>query len=578
MAPVEPEALNSNVKALTLFSAHISAIVLVISIVARFLAKSTYDLPPAYHTRRRDKRYHRHITLFSILTALSFLVTVYHAIIWRIASYTSWAHAHRVNAPNTLWNGWYGTTLETGGWQLGRWMQDVDVRAETDDALFGTSKAMWWSYQKIVGIVTWSIFVGIEGELPPRINSRRAGKLTAKAGRHRKIPLSVTLSFIALAQLAGLSLAQNLFFLTMTVTHVPLDSGNLTTTQSFVFLIPALLSNVMTFYVSQLRTFAFWPTISALTYLVIPLLLSLLAQPNSLDNGYTHPDIHAARASYIPVFRILSWSSLTLNLYFGLAALFSVTPPESHLTYHHIHLHTGPLNTHPTYLEQASTAFTRIISLPSLNPILGAIAWDVLLSTLSLCLWSSTRPLFPRTMLQSAGLLWTPAEASNLTHTLSSAASSTGAEVGKRARNVSKKAAHVTSDAKAAVGREGKDAVEAPSSPATKRGRGRPRKSDSLSRTSGTAASAVATGSPTKRQRKAKSGAEAEEEDDDGEYVASPVTRRMAAKMAVEHDGFDDEHEGLEGSEAGALAWGLWVVGGLGTIMSAVTGAEVAGR
>ena len=163
MAP-EPDAPNSNLHALTLFGAYASAILLAISIIARFLAKSSYHhLPPAQRTRRRDKQHPRLVVLFSALTALSFLMTVYHAVIWCAASYTSWARTHKVN---TSWSGWYGIAQETGGWQLGRWMRDIDLRAEADEALFGTSKAIWWTYQELVGIVTWSIFVGIEGELP----------------------------------------------------------------------------------------------------------------------------------------------------------------------------------------------------------------------------------------------------------------------------------------------------------------------------------------------------------------------------------------------------------------------------
>jgi hypothetical protein len=552
MTPVDPDASNSNLQALTLFTAHASAILLVISIVTRFLAKSSYSLPPSHNTHRHDKRHQRHIALFSALTVLSFLMTVYHAVIWRVASYTSWARAHRVNTPNTLWSGWYGSAQEEVGWQLGRWMRDVDLRAEADDALFGTSKAVWWTYQELVGIVTWSIFVGIDCELLPLYESGRAEGLTENVGRHRKIPLHVTLSFIALAQLAGLSVAQNLFFLTMAATRAPLDSGELITPQSYVFLVPALLSNAMTFYAPHLRTLTLWPTVSALAYFVIPLLLSLLAQPNSLHDVTTHADIHTARTSYMPIFRLLSWSSLSLNLYFGLAALLSTTPSHAPLTYQQI-----PPATHSTLLNQAYTTFTRILSLPSANPILGAVAWDVLLSTLSLCLWSSTRPLAPTNMLQSAGLLWTR----------DTTPSSAGAETPKRPKTPSKKATDAVPEQEDAIAGRG----EASSSPATKRGRGRPRKADSLARASGAAAAdaVVATPSPMKRRGKAKSAGQVEE---DGGSVAS-AGARVAAKVPMGSDGVGE----LEGSEAGALAWGLWVVGGLGTVMSAVAGAEVAG-
>jgi len=174
MAP-EPDAPNSNLQALTFFGAYASAILVALSIIARFLAKSSYPhLPPTPRTRRRDKQHPRHVLLFSALTALSFLMTVYHAVIWRAASYTSWARTHKVNTSN-MWS----IAQETGGWQLGRWMRDTDLRAEADEALFGTSKAIWWTYQELVGIVIWSIFVGIEGELPDN-SAGRSGRTNRK--------------------------------------------------------------------------------------------------------------------------------------------------------------------------------------------------------------------------------------------------------------------------------------------------------------------------------------------------------------------------------------------------------------
>ena len=184
---MEPDSVNSNLQPLALFTVHASAILLAISIVACFLAKSSYH-PPTHHTRRRDKQHLRHIALFSFLTALSFLMTVYHAIIWRAASYMAWAHAHSVNI--SKWSGWI--TQETGGWQLGRWIQAVDLRAEADEALFGTSKAIWWTYQQLVGIVTWSIFVGIEGELITcqlRRKTNRKYRPSSQNPHHRNIVL-----------------------------------------------------------------------------------------------------------------------------------------------------------------------------------------------------------------------------------------------------------------------------------------------------------------------------------------------------------------------------------------------------
>jgi len=48
---------------------------------------------------------------------------------------------------------------------LGRWMKDVNLLEETNGATFGSASGTWWTYQAFVGLITWSCFVGIEGEI-----------------------------------------------------------------------------------------------------------------------------------------------------------------------------------------------------------------------------------------------------------------------------------------------------------------------------------------------------------------------------------------------------------------------------
>lgn len=75
--------------------------------------------------------------------------------------------------PGTLWDGWYYNAFSTPregilgkleGWQLGRWMQDTNLIAETNSASFGDATGFWWTYQSFVGLITWSVFVGLEGK------------------------------------------------------------------------------------------------------------------------------------------------------------------------------------------------------------------------------------------------------------------------------------------------------------------------------------------------------------------------------------------------------------------------------
>jgi hypothetical protein len=76
--------------------------------------------------------------------------------------------------PNSLWDGWYANSqavddgislgsLKLEGWQLGRWMKDTNLLVETNEACLGSVSGFWWTYQSFVGLVVWSIFVGVEG-------------------------------------------------------------------------------------------------------------------------------------------------------------------------------------------------------------------------------------------------------------------------------------------------------------------------------------------------------------------------------------------------------------------------------
>ena len=162
MAPVEPAAGQSNFKPLAIFGAHSGIVTLLVAGILRFLLRVSDDLPPAYHTRRRSTKHRRNIRLFAILFGVSLFVGAYHAVAWRVASYRKWAHQQDIVTPGALWQGWYANNRDR--WQLGRWMQDVDLRLETDHAAVGSSRAFWWTYQQFVALITWSVFVGVEGE------------------------------------------------------------------------------------------------------------------------------------------------------------------------------------------------------------------------------------------------------------------------------------------------------------------------------------------------------------------------------------------------------------------------------
>jgi hypothetical protein len=177
MAPIDAEIFNSNLKPLFLIGTHATLIASLIFTIVRFVSRVHRDTPPALHTRKKHSLHRWGVVLFTFLTVTSLFLATYHGLAWRYASYTNWASESRAEVPNTLWDGWYANVFERereetvlgklglSGWQLGRWMEDTDLVAETNAASIGNATGFWWTYQNFVGLIIWSVFVGIEGEI-----------------------------------------------------------------------------------------------------------------------------------------------------------------------------------------------------------------------------------------------------------------------------------------------------------------------------------------------------------------------------------------------------------------------------
>jgi hypothetical protein len=90
-----------------------------------------------------------------------------------------------------------------------RWLNDTPFYRGSLEILAEKPRYFWWSQQIDLGTLPWSMFLAIEG-------------------RRRRIPRLWT--FFALAQLVNLSYAQNLFYVAVLLTPVPLptDVQNLT--------------------------------------------------------------------------------------------------------------------------------------------------------------------------------------------------------------------------------------------------------------------------------------------------------------------------------------------------------------
>lgn len=85
-----------------------------------------------------------------------------------------------------------------------RWLNDTPFYRDALEIVAEKSRHFWWGQQVNVGLVSWSLYLALEG---------------------RRRNISGLWAFLALAQLVNLSFAQNLFFAAVLLTPVPLPEN-----------------------------------------------------------------------------------------------------------------------------------------------------------------------------------------------------------------------------------------------------------------------------------------------------------------------------------------------------------------
>jgi hypothetical protein len=94
-----------------------------------------------------------------------------------------------------------------------RWLNDTPFYRDGLEIVAEKARHFWWGQQASLGLVSWGTFLAIEG-------------------CRRNIPNLWV--FMALAQLVNLSYAQNLFFIAVLLTPVPLPDNINTLTRSSI--------------------------------------------------------------------------------------------------------------------------------------------------------------------------------------------------------------------------------------------------------------------------------------------------------------------------------------------------------
>jgi hypothetical protein len=256
----------------------------------------------------------------------------------------------------------------------------------------------------------------------------------------------------------------------------------------------------------------------------------------------------SARGSYRLIFQLLSLFSVILYyVESGLVVLKTVetTPPKQTLKHNFI------WNTHSiveeSSFQRASSAIAKILGTLSDDAISSVNLWDLLLSALSLCIWAYLQDVSTHSILRTIGLArGATADDSIIPSGLPITTNSFKSE------------------------EHSSPAPTDENTTTTKKRRGRPRKIPTTA--SEPTDTSEQTKTPTRPSRKRPT---APADAADTEYTPPPQTRDQVAELETLLGGTGASAE--QNSGAGALAWVLFLVGGLGTAVGAVLGGDVSG-
>ncbi|CZR54521.1 uncharacterized protein PAC_04405 [Phialocephala subalpina] len=531
MAPVEINTPPSSLPTAIVVS-HLAAVGYILFVAGRSIYRSYIALPPSSSTRHREPLRKGHVQTFSILALVSLAFAGYYASRFGSLSYRVWATERGVELPDGLFG---GKGALRGGEHPGRlhvvrWLSDTPFYRDALEIICEKARHFWWGQQISLGLISWSMYLAVEG--------------------HRR-NISNLWAFLALSQLVSLSFAQNLFFIAVLLTPVPLPKNVRELTRTSV---PATSSRYTQFLKSVVPTkpegfipnpklYLLLLSSNFLAVLLLPaaanttsfmataftsrlLPFSFLALPYVVPEswGTIHRLPHDSYVTYSKIFQTISALSAVLHLKSTFLALFYNTPDSTY--YRHSLLHPFK-EEHRSTFDRSTIALGRVFGAMGEHPAVSAVGWDVLLSGLSLGIWAAIRGLEANDMLTSSIPFM-------------------------------KLAAKEAEDSTLALKEDVEPENDKIDPGNTRRRPGRPKKHEEPD-----------TVAPKRRGRSAKKAIELTNgvDEDDANYEPTESEKSEEGDEDVEEDW-----------EIGALAWGLLSVGGLGVGSAGVLGAEVVGR
>lgn len=545
MAPVPVEGGVRYIP-VALVGAHLVSMVFLTFRISTGLFRSYKALSPSQDTRTRLNQRAKLVPLFTGLAAISVLSAAYSSAKYGLLSYQVWADQRGITLPDRV----FGSSPHApGGWNTTRlhvaqWLSDTPIYYDALEILAEKARRFWWSQQLDLSMVSWSLLLAIEG-------------------RRRNIPYLS--SYLLLSWLVNLSFAQNMFYIALLLTPAPIAEANHTTRLARLHnaLFPPKPANwcpnprlylgllLLNYFSIFLLPYAA-ETVSFSTVLLATrgLALTVLALPNIAPAswGTVHRHPHSVYGVYNALFQTNSIMSALLHVKATFVGLAFNTPDA----YYHRHSIRIPFDTaERTSWERTTTAVGKILGSTNDHPVVAAVGRDVVLSAISLGLWAAVRALDSRDMLISAIPFYNTSQKSLTDEIATLANKEASVIVGREQTPVSPQAGSEQAESTEEIptlrrsGRSGKTKEQVASTDnaaSTSRRRGRPRKS-------------LLT------------------QDDSPDATYQPT----AAEEVNTVEGDIVPHEELDW-ESAALAWGIAVVGGLGSGSAAVYGSECVAR
>jgi hypothetical protein len=506
MAPLDLD-IHSNLPPLAFLGSQVILTTVSLGSVLYYFNYAHSSLGPAKHTRSKHANEHKRLPLFLGLAIISGIITLTAKYNWLASTYYDWAHKHDAHIPNTLWEAGYNKILEASHVPLGLWFKDSRIIEQYYYGIMENASSFGLVSQILVALVPWSVYVGIQGH-------------------HLNIPIRFLLAFVQLAQLIGLSFATNLFFIALILTPVPLIRD--TTQKSkpkipdpFTLVAPALGAMIWIVVMPAFLDYGALPMLCYFAFLIMPLVLTAIPKLSSKFGLAKSADMVEARKTYLSIFRILTLCAIVIHATELINVFISTSPPKRSLKHSYLwHPNDADL---VSQWQQFQRTTGKIVGAWSDDPILAATLWDLLLTGLSLSVWSYCRKIRVGSILHCFDFFGTFDSAKE------------------------------------------EEVVSSPKSPKS------PRKKKS------TVDGTPNTSGPRKRTNTKKGAVDAADsgetlDAEDGAYVPSSAVKAQA-------DAFEPlfNHEAEQKSMAGGVSWVLFLLTGLASAFSSVLGAELSG-